>query len=190
MNKSIIIGALVITLVAGGVAAYMMTQRDSAEVDNQDLAMRDESRTAQMEQEAMGSDAIDTATDDEDDDMMENEDMMDDDDDMMEESDDEAGQYVEYTPQAYAASADEKRVLFFHAGWCPTCKAADADIAGRLDEIPEDVVIFKTDYDTETDLKDEYGITYQHTFVQVDEDGNEVTKWNGGEMDEILENVM
>ena len=93
------------------------------------------------------------------------------------------GQYIDYTPAAFASASDEKRVLFFHATWCPTCKAANEAFTSRLDEIPSGVVILKTDYDSQTALKNKYDITYQHTFVQVDADGNELAKWNGGDVD-------
>ena len=40
----------------------------------------------------------------------------------------------------------------------------------------------------EMELKQKYGITTQHTFVQVDADGNEVAKWTGSlTADEIAE---
>lgn len=99
--------------------------------------------------------------------------------------------YVEYTPAIVADSASQgkKVVLFFHASWCPTCKAAEQDILGRVNEIPENIVIVKTDYDTYTQLKEKYNITYQHTFVQVDGEGNQITVWNGGDLDEIIKNI-
>ena len=39
------------------------------------------------------------------------------------------------------------------------------------------------------DLAKKYGITYQHTFVQIDSQGKEVTKWNGGQTDELAANI-
>lgn len=97
--------------------------------------------------------------------------------------------YVPYSQPSFDAAADKKRVLFFHAPWCPTCRPADT--AFQKDEalIPEDVVLFKTDYDTSADLKKKYQITYQHTFVLVDTNGNAITKWNGGQMTELIANV-
>ncbi|NCS87109.1 hypothetical protein CO050_00135 [Candidatus Roizmanbacteria bacterium CG_4_9_14_0_2_um_filter_38_17] len=54
-------------------------------------------------------------------------------------------------------------------------------------KIPSDVTILKTDYDTATDLKAKYNITMQDSFVQVDNEGNEISKWNsGGEGIKIL----
>lgn len=94
--------------------------------------------------------------------------------------------YVDYSEKTFESNADKRRVLFFHAKWCPTCKVADSDITQNLSKIPSDVVVYKTDYDTENQLKSKYGITYQHTFVLVDSQGNEILKWNGGGINEIL----
>lgn len=100
------------------------------------------------------------------------------------------GSYINYDPSTINQIAENNQtVLFFHAQWCPYCRAAEEDINARLFEIPKGVAIVKVDYDTETELKKKYGITSQHTFVLVDENLNEVEKWNGGELDEILENV-
>lgn len=94
--------------------------------------------------------------------------------------------YTPYTRAAYDAAKGMKRVLFFHATWCPNCRAADADIVKKLGEIPADVVIFKTDYDREVALKKQYGITSQHTFVLVDDGGKALKKWAGGKLSTII----
>ena len=78
-----------------------------------------------------------------------------------------------------------KLVLFFHAPWCPFCKTADGEFQSRTSEIPAGVAVLKTDYDSNTSLKQKYGVTYQHTFVQVDDDENLVSKWNGGDIDNL-----
>ena len=96
--------------------------------------------------------------------------------------------YLDYSETTYAENSDKKRVLFFHAKWCPTCRVAETEFLKRLDEIPEDVVVLKTDYDQETALKSKYGITYQHTFVEVDAQGNTLSLWNGGDIDELISN--
>ena len=111
---------------------------------------------------------------------------------VMEKTDDTAaptvGSYVAYTPTIIkeAAQTGKTVVLFFHAGWCPTCKSADKDFTSRIGEIPSNLVVVKVDYDTEKDLKKKYNVTYQHTFVQVDAEGMAVTTWNGGDLDEVL----
>ncbi|OGM04142.1 hypothetical protein A2715_04050 [Candidatus Woesebacteria bacterium RIFCSPHIGHO2_01_FULL_39_32] len=103
--------------------------------------------------------------------------------------------YIEYSPEVLASNKDKKRVLYFYANWCPTCRPADADFKANESQIPEDVVLIRVNYnDSDTDSEEEqlatqYGITYQHTFVQIDESGNEVTKWNGGQIEELLERL-
>lgn len=100
-----------------------------------------------------------------------------------------AGTYIAYSPEAYESGKDKKRVLFFHAAWCPFCKEADADFNAHLNDLPPDVVLLKIDYDRENDLKKKYGITYQHTFVQVDMEGNALTKWSGGGVQELIAQI-
>ena len=98
------------------------------------------------------------------------------------------GQYEDYTKSAFDQATGKRRVLFFYANWCPICRPADSDIRANVAKLPADVVVFRVNYnDTDTDsdekaLAKEYGVTYQHTFVQIDSDGNVVTKWNGGKI--------
>src|SRR3989344_1344780 len=101
----------------------------------------------------------------------------------------EESRYVEYSPEKFAQASNKKRVYFFHASWCPTCKVANEEFSANPNGIPEDIVLFKTDYDTETELKRKFGITYQHTFVFVDENGKEIKKWNGGGLAELVQNT-
>lgn len=102
-----------------------------------------------------------------------------------------SAEYRAYSESAYeAALASEKDVLlFFHAAWCPTCRALDVEIQERMGDLPDGLVIFKTDYDTQTELKTKYGVTLQHTLVQVDENGDTVTKWSGGGVDVLLDSL-
>lgn len=89
------------------------------------------------------------------------------------------GSYVgfdEYT----ANPADFKGgdvVLFFNASWCPTCQEAQRNL--EASGVPEGLTVVKVDYDSSSDLKQKYGVTIQHTFVQIDKDGNEIAQWNG-----------
>ena len=95
-----------------------------------------------------------------------------------------------YSPAALATATEKGRtVLFFSAAWCPTCKSAKQDISRNFTKLPKDLTILDLDYDTEKDLKKKYGITTQHTLVQVDTDGSEITKWIGGGVATILSNV-
>lgn len=88
------------------------------------------------------------------------------------------GSYEVYDAAKLAKAQEGKVVLFFRATWCPSCKALDADIRSHMKDIPENVTILDVDYDKYTDLKKKYGITMQHTLVQVDAQGNQLQKWS------------
>jgi len=68
-------------------------------------------------------------------------------------------------------------VLFFHASWCPTCQAAEANLTSQ--PVPDGLTVVKTDFDTMTELRQKYGVTVQHTFVQIDAGGAQLAKWSG-----------
>jgi len=68
-------------------------------------------------------------------------------------------------------------VYFFHASWCPDCKATDAALMSQ--GVPDGLTVVKVDYDTATDLKKKYDVTIQHTFVAVDSSGMATKKWTG-----------
>jgi len=90
-------------------------------------------------------------------------------------------QYVPYTTSAvatYAAQGDV--VLFFRASWCPGCRALNADITKNIESGPAGLTILDVDYDAATALRQQYGVTTQHTLVQVAADGTLIKKWSGG----------
>lgn len=68
-------------------------------------------------------------------------------------------------------------MLFFYASWCPDCVATEASL--NADGAPEGLTVVQVDFDKQTDLRQEYGVTVQHTFVHVDDKGAEVNKWTG-----------
>lgn len=106
-----------------------------------------------------------------------------------------SNRYIPYSKTVFEDASGKRRILYFYATWCPSCKITNEDFSARADKIPEDVMIIRVNYnDPDTDqeekaLAKQYGISYQHTFVQVDLDGNEITKWNGGGIDELLVNI-
>lgn len=89
--------------------------------------------------------------------------------------------YTDYSDATLdAALANGQKVaLFFHASWCPTCKALDASL--KSGSIPSDLIILKVDYDTSTELKKKYGVTSQHTIVALDAQKNMVKKEVGSQ---------
>lgn len=103
------------------------------------------------------------------------------------------GSYITYEvfDAEKASYADSKVVLFFNASWCSTCKKARDNFESSLSEIPEDVTIVVVDFDDSTELKQKYGVTLQHTFIQVDSAGEQLAKWSGSTtIAGILENII
>ena len=92
-----------------------------------------------------------------------------------------AGNYQLYSQVAYEqALHDGKPVfLFFYAEWCPTCRAQEPDIQSIFAELENDVVGFRVDYDTETQLKKDFHVTLQHTMIILDSKGEESERWIG-----------
>lgn len=82
-----------------------------------------------------------------------------------------------YGPEKLALAREGKVLLFFHAPWCPICRALDGEADANPAIVPDGVHVLKVDYDSETELKKKYGVTYQHTFVQVDASGNVILKF-------------
>ncbi len=89
------------------------------------------------------------------------------------------GSYQDYSPEKISASKADHIILSFSATWCPTCRALDTNIEENLDNIPLDTEIFKVDYDTNIALRQKYGVTIQHTLVEIDRAGNIIKKWSG-----------
>lgn len=83
------------------------------------------------------------------------------------------GQYISY--EDYLEQKDslgDRIVYYFNASWCPSCKRTNQALLDNVDDIPEATTIVSVDFDKYIDLRKEYGITMQDTFVELDEDGN------------------
>ena len=91
-----------------------------------------------------------------------------------------AGIYTTYNADAVANSNGENILLFFHASWCPSCRTLDKDISANEANIPTGTEIYKVDYDSSVSLRQKYGVTTQHTLVEIDKNGNLIKKWSGG----------
>lgn len=74
-----------------------------------------------------------------------------------------------------AVYADSTVVLYFHAPWCHECQATDEAISTT--GIPPGLTLVQVDYDSRTDLRQEYGVTIQHSFVLVDDAGKRQDIW-------------
>jgi thiol-disulfide isomerase/thioredoxin len=84
------------------------------------------------------------------------------------------GVFKDYS-QETLASAEGDVYLFFHAPWCPQCRAIETDIEKQ--GVPKGVTILKVDYDTNQDLRKKYGVTLQTTFVKLDSNGNKISNY-------------
>lgn len=192
-NTGIIIGVIALIVIVGGVYVSVNGKGDAmmAKEQVEQKAMADQKMTDEkvmMEKKAMEEkDAMMKAGDTKTDSMMKKDEtsMMDKGDTMM-----KAGSYEAYAPEKLARAETGDVVLFFHASWCPSCRGLNSNIESNLKSIPQSVTILKTDYDKETELKKKYGVTYQHTLVQVDESGNMIKKWSGGgTLDNLLSQI-
>lgn len=137
--------------------------------------MKDE---AMMKAEEMKKDMMMSGTD-----MMKKDEMMKADSTMMK---DESKMmkptgYMEYDEAKVkeALASGQKVALFFHASWCPSCRALDKAITADAASIPTNALIVKVDYDASEDMKKKYGVTSQHTTVIVDADMALISKKTG-----------
>jgi thioredoxin 1 len=72
-----------------------------------------------------------------------------------------------FTNEAFAAATAEGKttLVFFHAPWCPVCKAQEPKVLAHLNNDAKDVVAFKVDYDTNKALRQEMNVTKQSTLI-------------------------
>jgi thiol-disulfide isomerase/thioredoxin len=91
------------------------------------------------------------------------------------------GVYIDYATYSAAPGdyADTNTVLFFSATWCPTCQITEKDIAANMENLPDNLTLVHVDYDSAGDLRQQYEIRVQHTFVQVDSSGAAIKSWTG-----------
>ncbi len=171
MKNPIIIFAVIAVVAVVGFGAYTLSQNSS---QSDSMMKKDEAIMPKDDTAMEPTDAT----------------MEKDGDKMMSDS-----RYVEYSKVTLDQAAGNRRILFFYANWCPTCRPTDVDLSANKSKIPEDVTVIRVNYnDTDTDqsekdLAKQYDVTYQHTFVQIDGQGKEVTKWNGGQTNELLANI-
>ncbi|NED99215.1 thioredoxin family protein [Phytoactinopolyspora halotolerans] len=169
---------------------------DSGAVASQESSpepMEDAEETSdsdEMEDESTSDDATDDQMDDD-----AGDDEMDDDADVSDQEGDDSGQaelaagtYREYSEDAVADAGFDTTILFFHASWCPECRAFEESI--EAGPIPDGVQILKVDYDSESELKQRYDVTIQTTFVRVDENGEQLGTWVGYEQDRSVDTIL
>lgn len=85
-----------------------------------------------------------------------------------------------------AQYSNTQKVLFFHASWCPICNGIEEEIEADSSRIPTSTTLIKVDYDDNLELRKKHGVTYQYTFVQIDNDGNLVKKWSASSLEKVI----
>jgi thiol-disulfide isomerase/thioredoxin len=62
-------------------------------------------------------------------------------------------------------AAGQTTLLFFHAPWCPVCRAQEPKVKSHLNGRYRNVVAFKVDYDSNTALRRELSVDKQSTLI-------------------------
>lgn len=100
----------------------------------------------------------------------------------------ESSQYIPFTKAIYEKAKADKKIIFleFYANWCPFCKTQAPLLEQAFSEIKDQNVIgFRVNYkDSDTDndeieLAKQFGITYQHTHIILDKNGNVAKRASG-----------
>jgi len=89
-------------------------------------------------------------------------------------SSNQPGIYKDYSKTAVENTSGTK-LFFFHAPWCSQCRAMEESII--KDGLPNGVTVFKVDYDSNQALRQQYGVTIQTTFVNIDDDGTKIASY-------------
>lgn len=161
MKKALIIGGIVVVVIAGLVAAVQLAPNSTAPTATNDTATLDNS-TSESDDKLSESSNKAIAL--------------------------QAGRYEPYGEAKLTNEGYETSVIFFHAPWCPECRAFESAIQDST--IPDGVQILKVDYDSATELREQYGVTLQSTFVSVSPDGALLSKWVGYGQDKSVEAIL
>jgi thiol-disulfide isomerase/thioredoxin len=202
-NKSILytVAGVIAVVVLGGIIATGFSENkkvsDQKKADDTAMMKKKDDDKMAMEKDKMGKDVM-MKKDSESDKMVKDVDTMKKDDAAMMKKDAEVmtktpevmlkptevmakkGEYKPYSVDELSFAKDGNHVvIFFNASWCPTCQSTVKNINSNMDSISSNLHILSADYDKETSLKQKYGVTTQHTFVEVDASGNLIKKASG-----------
>lgn len=85
-----------------------------------------------------------------------------------------AGNYQSFETMSGSIDSEKITVLDFYAPRCPSCRTAHKNILDQVSQLPTNLQILNVDYDSNKDLRQQYGVTSQHTFVLIDRKGNKI----------------
>lgn len=89
-----------------------------------------------------------------------------------------------------AVAAGKPVVVYFHADWCPTCRAQQPIVDKLLGEPQfKSVTLFEADFDNETALEKSLKVIQQSTFV-VFRQGHEATRSTGQTQEAAIRAVL
>lgn len=88
------------------------------------------------------------------------------------------GIYDLYDEDLIKSAGENKVVLFFSSELCAECNNLDNDILTNKDEIPQNVLIMKVDFEVRQDLKDKYKVDKENTIVEIDQSGEMIKKFD------------
>ena len=97
--------------------------------------------------------------------------------------------YKEYSETDIAKLKNKDIILFFSSYWCVICEAIDTEIKNEIDALSNDLVILKVDFDLNKELKEQYDVNIQHTFVKIDHKGNILKKWQSFNLENLLKQL-
>lgn len=88
------------------------------------------------------------------------------------------GEYVLFSTEKTKSAllANKDLVLFFSASRDPTDEELDNDIQKHISRIPENTVILKIDYDTNSVLRESFKVAEQNTIIFLDKQWKEYTR--------------
>ncbi|MEM2138266.1 MAG: thioredoxin family protein [Candidatus Anstonellaceae archaeon] len=109
--------------------------------------------------------------------------------------------YMDYDAAKYRQALSDGKVVYleFYASWCPTCNSYEPRLLSGFERMSadakyKDVVGFRVNYDTQDDLKREFGIVGQHTHVIIGKDGEVVVKsreiWSSQDLIDNIEKAL
>ena len=75
--------------------------------------------------------------------------------------------FMPFSKEAFQSAMESGKttLVFFHAPWCPVCKAQEPKVLAHLQTDAKEVVALKVDYDSNPALRKEMNVTKQSTLI-------------------------